>query len=446
MSERYIKVFSGDPNLYTENAPVVIQASALLKDTETGRMIAQLKFQNISGKVISYVKATITQLDAVSNPLGDAMAFEYLDLSVADKEDFGSKKPLPLPNASTRAFRVGVSTVGFADGSVWTSDNTDWKFAEEDSAVSKAVEVESAYKKALALSKSKKAEDVSKAKEIFENIQADKDVTMELSMCANQIKSFEKKKCKMIRLSALLASGAVMFALLGYFVAYPLIAYWSGDYSVYIKMYSVKEFKIPDGVTEISPNAFADFDTLESITIPDSVKHIGEKAFYNCDSLESVTIPEGVTSIGECAFAVCDNLRSIIIPSSVTEIGYGAFNDSPNLENITLPSGITKIEDYTFDWCSSLQSVTIPEGVTSIGERAFSNCSSLESISIPDTVTSISCCVFCNSDKLISIYYSGTKEQWNNIDKDVWAYDKDAGWDYRTSQYTIYCTDGEIPK
>ena len=48
MSERYVKVFTCDENLYSENAPVIIRAGALLKDTETGRMIAQLKLQSIS--------------------------------------------------------------------------------------------------------------------------------------------------------------------------------------------------------------------------------------------------------------------------------------------------------------------------------------------------------------------------------------------------------------
>ena len=55
MSERYIKVFAGKENLYLEGAPVIILASALLKDTQTGKMLAQLKLQNISEKSISMI-------------------------------------------------------------------------------------------------------------------------------------------------------------------------------------------------------------------------------------------------------------------------------------------------------------------------------------------------------------------------------------------------------
>ena len=159
MGERYIKVFSGNENLYIEAAPIIIRASALLKDTTTGKMIAQLKFQNISDKNISYVKIAITQLDAINNLLENEISFEYLDLSVSSKEEFGSKKPIPLPNASTRSFCVGVSHVGFSDGTVWTSDNTDWQSAGEDSDIVKEFAADNTYKTAVILSKSEKKED-----------------------------------------------------------------------------------------------------------------------------------------------------------------------------------------------------------------------------------------------------------------------------------------------
>lgn len=440
MSERYVKVFSGEPNLYTENAPVVIQASALLKDTETGTMIAQLKFQNISGRVISYMKATITQLDAVSNPLGDAMAFEYLDLSAADKDDFGSKKPLPLPNASTRAFRVGVSTVGFADGSVWTGDNTDWKAEAEDSAVSKAVAVETTYKKALALSKSKKAEDVKKAKEIFESIQADKDVTMEISVCDSQIADFydnAAKKKKSVKLAAFIAGGLVLISLLGYFVIYPFVAYLSGNYAVYITMYHVKEFRVPDGVADIPNGAFTDVDTIESIIIPESVTRIGSGAFKDCDNLRNVVLPDSVDTIDSETFYGCSSLTNIVIPNSVTSIGDSAFFGCTSLTSIVIPDSVTSIGEGAFWLCTSLANIVIPNGVTSIDYAAFNECSSLTSIVIPYSVTSIGTFAFQYCSSLTEIRYSGTEEQWKAIDKSI-------NWDLLTGRYTIYCIDGEI--
>lgn len=97
MSERYIKVFAGGNNLYADNAPVVIPASALLKDSVTGKMIAQLKILNMSGKTISYVKVGITPLDAVGNPLGDVLTFEYLVLQCWIKRSLALRSRFPLP-------------------------------------------------------------------------------------------------------------------------------------------------------------------------------------------------------------------------------------------------------------------------------------------------------------------------------------------------------------
>lgn len=67
MSEKYKRVFSSGENLHVANAPVVIRAGALLKDLATGKMIAQIKFRNISSKKISYLKAAVRQMDAVVN-------------------------------------------------------------------------------------------------------------------------------------------------------------------------------------------------------------------------------------------------------------------------------------------------------------------------------------------------------------------------------------------
>ena len=52
MSERYTKVYECPQNVYSENSPVVISAGALLKDNQTGKILAQLKIRNITNKVI----------------------------------------------------------------------------------------------------------------------------------------------------------------------------------------------------------------------------------------------------------------------------------------------------------------------------------------------------------------------------------------------------------
>ena len=100
---------------------------------------------------------------------------------------------------------------------------------------------------------------------------------------------------------------------------------------------------------------------------------------------------------------------------------------------------VTGIGMWAFSYCSGLTSVTIPDNVTSIGSYAFNGCSGLTSVTIPDSVTSIGYHAFRGCSDLTSITYKGTKAQWNAISKGEY-------WNYKTGNYTIHCTAGDIPK
>ncbi len=162
-------------------------------------------------------------------------------------------------------------------------------------------------------------------------------------------------------------------------------------------------------------------------------------AFYKCSSLTSIEIPDSVTSIGWDAFSQCSSLTSIEIPDGVTSIGYNAFYGCGSLTSVTIGNGVTSIGDDAFYGCSSLTSVTIGNGATSIGYAAFSGCRSLTSITIPDSVTFIDYNAFAWCESLTNIHFEGTIAQWRDISKNRY-------WDDHTGDYTVYCTDGEIPK
>ena len=181
---------------------------------------------------------------------------------------------------------------------------------------------------------------------------------------------------------------------------------------------SLVSVTIPDSVTSIGDWAFSGCSSLLSVTIPGSVTSIGEYAFSGCSSLLSVTIPDSVTSIGEYAFSGCSSLVSVTIPDSVTSIGYRAFAGCSSLVSVVIGDGVTSIGNYAFAWCDSLVSVVIGDSVTSIGEYAFYNCYSLVSVVIGDSVTSISYCAFDDCDSLTDVYYTGTEEEWANIEID----------------------------
>ncbi len=127
MAERYSKLYSLPAMLYASGAPVLISAGALLKDSQTGNVLCQLKFRNISGRNISALKVRVHCCD-VSGELVCRAEHQYLDLKVASEQSFGSKEAIPLPDSSVRSYSAQVLSVHFSDGSRWAADeDTQWE-------------------------------------------------------------------------------------------------------------------------------------------------------------------------------------------------------------------------------------------------------------------------------------------------------------------------------
>ncbi len=266
----------------------------------------------------------------------------------------------------------------------------------------------------------------------------------------------------------------------------------------------VTDLVIPDDVTNINDFAFAGCISIKSVTISDSVQSIGAYSFGECDSLQSVVISDSVESIGQEAFAYCYSLQNVTIGNSVKSIGEEAFRYCFSLTSVSLGESVENIGDYAFTACHKLVEIinysdlNIVKGSEDFGRvglyakqiitdsaqskiiyngdyifyndngsyyllgykgmatelvlpdkingnnygiypSAFNDWQLLKSVTIPDSIQRIGVNTFYYCRSLTIFIFNGSKEQWNKIEKET-------GWDEETGNYTIYCTDGEIPK
>ncbi len=164
-------------------------------------------------------------------------------------------------------------------------------------------------------------------------------------------------------------------------------------------------YSIVAGTRVIAGGAFAECESVASITIPEGVLSIGSEAFFDCSSLAYISIPESVTSIGEYAFYYCTGLTSITLPNSVTSIGMETFFGCSSLTSVSISESVTSIESGVFYECESLTSVTIPKGVTSIGVETFFGCTGLTQMTVlATTPPAVGMDAFYNVIREIPVY------------------------------------------
>ena len=258
--------------------------------------------------------------------------------------------------------------------------------------------------------------------------------------------------------------------------------------------------EIPDSVVEIGYGAFRGCENLQYKTynngrylgnsnnpyiylydntntsstafeIHSNTKLIDEGIFVGAESLEVLTIPNTVLYIHSDLFDYCYNLHTINYGGSraqwnaIARDGWDSLwtedywytmptiNFGESLEYLTGATTDENYEMYIYAMASGMGNCTsndifIDEWYTEldftyrverIGYAAFSGCSNITSVTIPDTIEVIEEYAFSRCVNLTSIYYNGTMDEWNAINK---GYD----WDYGTGYYTVYCTDGAIEK
>lgn len=242
-------------------------------------------------------------------------------------------------------------------------------------------------------------------------------------------------------------------------------ANWSTLESVFINCRKLSNIILHKTVTSIGASAFNECSNLVSVdtsyctiskignrafynckklvfNIPNNVKSIGVDAFYQCISLVNINIPNGLTVIDSGAFQLCNKLSTVTFPYTLKSIGTGAFFKS-GIEYIEIPMNITSLSNNAFAYCDKLVEVIIDATRFNIPAQCFQNCTSLTTVSIGANLSrmlnqlSNSCFESCTSLK--NINYNQTTSKWNTISKM-------SRWNANTGNYTIHCTNGDLPK
>lgn len=116
MNDRFESLYKLENNLYIKDSPIIISAGALLKDTKTDSVIAQLKFQSITNKKIIALKITINAFDISGNFITGVEDYQYLDLNAKNGDFFGNNKAILMPDNVTRSIKIEKLTIVFEKG------------------------------------------------------------------------------------------------------------------------------------------------------------------------------------------------------------------------------------------------------------------------------------------------------------------------------------------
>lgn len=189
-------------------------------------------------------------------------------------------------------------------------------------------------------------------------------------------------------------------------------------------------FTIPEDVSSIGENAFADNYCLEEVWIGSNIQVIEYGAFLNCRNLKWInrtsignTLPEGLLAIEAMAFE-STALDDIHLPDTLHYIGEFAFYDT-EIESLSIGINTAYIGDNAFGSCTKLETISannayycgengvlfknhpetsertliqyaagkkdpvyrIPEEVTNIGPLAFTGVQYLEELVFPYSMT-----------------------------------------------------------
>ena len=175
----------------------------------------------------------------------------------------------------------------------------------------------------------------------------------------------------------------------------------------------LSEIVLPQNLLEIEENTFRGCTNLSKVNFSNKISKIGAYAFYGCTSLSDITLPENLIEICHYAFINCTNLSSVRFSDKIKIISTSAFENCTSLANIELPDSVEGIYQSAFKGCTNLSSIVIPGSITTMHNMVFDDCTNLSKITIKPGLSY----VYLPRTTKVQIYFTGTLEQWCNIEK-----------------------------
>lgn len=123
MDSRYQILSNKKDLLYAEGSPVILCAKALTKDTSTNKVLAQIRFRNISRGTLTSLKVIITPKDVAGRKMDGNIQHVYLDIKVPRDGEFGANDPIYFSDATVRDYDVSI-VEGIVDGNVHEVNQT----------------------------------------------------------------------------------------------------------------------------------------------------------------------------------------------------------------------------------------------------------------------------------------------------------------------------------
>ena len=186
----------------------------------------------------------------------------------------------------------------------------------------------------------------------------------------------------------------------------------SGGYHGSLNGSAVENIVFADGMETIPVQACHGATNLKKVTLPDSVTTLDNECFAECSALTEIILPANLNKIGTRAFEKT-GLIQLNLPNTVTEIGAFILNENKTVKSLTIPKSVTTMQSLAGGYHGSLygsavETVLFEDGLENLPSQALQGAKSLTKATIPVSVVSVGEDAIAECENVKIYCYSGS--------------------------------------